>query len=164
MRESWKFLRILVKTAVFFAALAVVFTWILGLYRMEGNNMFPSVKDGDLCITYKLEEYLINDVVLYRDDENEFRLGRIIAVEGQTVDFPENGGYLVNGYQPLEEILYQTFAGETKNVKYPLKIKKGTYFILNDFRSDTQDSRNFGTVEESQLCGKLIFVLRRRGF
>lgn len=164
MNESRRLLRSLVKIMVFFAGTAAVFTWVLGMYRMEGNNMFPSVKDGDLCITYKMGKYYANDVVLYRDDKNELRIGRIIAVEGQSVDFPENGGYLINGYQPSEEIMYQTFAGETKKVKYPLTIEKGAYFILNDFRSDTRDSRQLGTADQSQLCGKLIFLLRRRGF
>lgn len=126
--------------------------------------MFPAVKDGDLCMFFKPEKCRINDVVLYLDDHDSLRLGRIVAEEGQLVEFPEEGGYLVNGYQPAEEITCETYTDKKTDIKYPLKIKKETYFIMNDFRSDMNDSRTQGMIERSRIYGKLVFVLRRRGF
>lgn len=154
--------KLLIKIAVLVIIVVIVLTWILGLHRMTGNNMFPFVKDGDLCIVYKLDDYTTGDVVLYRNDEGKMELGRIVAVGGQSVDFPKDGGYTVDGYQPSEEITYQTFGAD--GVKYPIDVDDDEAFIMNDFRSDTDDSRQFGGVKKSDIDGKLLFLIRRRGF
>lgn len=154
--------KLLIKIAVLTIIVIIVLTWILGLHRMTGNNMFPFVKDGDLCIAYKLDDYTTGDVVLYRNDEGKMKLGRIVAVGGQSVDFPKDGGYTVDGYQPSEEITYQTFGVD--GVKYPIDVGNDEVFIMNDFRSDTDDSRQFGGVKKSDIDGKLLFLIRRRGF
>lgn len=154
--------KLLIKIAVLVIIVVIVLTWILGLHRMTGNNMFPFVKDGDLCIVYKLDDYTTGDVVLYRNDEGKMKLGRIVAVGGQSVDFPKDGGYTVDGYQPSEEITYQTFGAD--GVKYSIDVDDDEAFIMNDFRSDTDDSRQFGGVKKSDIDGKLLFLIRRRGF
>lgn len=154
--------KLLIKIAVLAIIVVIVLTWILGLHRMTGNNMFPFVKDGDLCIVYKLDDYTTGDVVTYRDDEGKMKIGRIVAVGGQSVDFPKDGGYIVDGYQPSEEITYQTFGAD--GVKYPIDVGDDEVFIMNDFRSDTDDSRQFGGVRKSDIDGKLLFLIRRRGF
>ena len=154
--------KLLIKIAVLTIIVVIVLTWILGLHRMTGNNMFPFVKDGDLCIAYKLDDYTTGDVVLYRNDEGKMKLGRIVAVGGQSVDFPKDGGYTVDGYQPSDEITYQTFGAN--GVKYPIDVGNDEVFIMNDFRSDTDDSRQFGGVKKSDIDGKLLFLIRRRGF
>lgn len=154
--------KLLLKIAVLMIIVVIVLTWILGLHRMTGNNMFPFVKDGDLCVVYKLDDYTTGDVVLYRNDEGKMKLGRIVAVGGQSVDFPQEGGYTVDGYQPSEEITYQTFGAD--GVKYPIDVGDDEVFIMNDFRSDTDDSRQFGGVRKSDIDGKLLFLIRRRGF
>lgn len=154
--------KLLIKITVLTIIVVIVLTWILGLHRMTGNNMFPFVKDGDLCIAYKLDDYTTGDVVLYRNDEGKMKLGRIVAVGGQSVDFPKDGGYTVDGYQPSEEITYQTFGAD--GVKYPIDVGEDEVFIMNDFRSDTDDSRQFGCVKKSDIDGKLLFLIRRRGF
>lgn len=61
-------------------AFAVVLTLVVNLHRMEGNHMFPSVRDGDLGIFYRLTDCYTNDVVLYTDKTGQVTVGRIIAV------------------------------------------------------------------------------------
>ena len=61
-------------------AFAVVLTLVVNLHRMEGNRMFPSVRDGDLGIFYRLTDCYTNDVVLYTDKTGQVTVGRIIAV------------------------------------------------------------------------------------
>lgn len=153
-------LKLLVMGGIFF----LVLTYVLTFYRATGNSMFPSVKDGDLCILYKLEDSHTNDVVLYRAKDGKKKLGRIVAVGDQEVDFPEEGGYTVNGYQPAEEITYETYKDENSDVSFPVTLGTDEYFILNDFRSDTSDSREYSTLKKKDIEGKLIFILRRRGF
>ena len=124
--------------------------------------MFPFVKDGDLCIVYKLDDYYTGDVVSYYDNNGKLKIGRVVAAAGQEVNFPDEGGYTVDGYQPTEEITYQTFGAE--GVKYPMEVGENEVFIMNDFRSDTKDSREIGPVKKTDIDGKLMFIVRRRGF
>lgn len=156
------FFKLLIKIALFAAIAFVVLTYILGFHRMTGNNMFPFVKDGDLCIAYKLDDYYTGDVVSYYDNNGKLKIGRIVAAAGQEVNFPDEGGYTVDGYQPTEEITYQTFGAE--GVKYPMEVGENEVFIMNDFRSDTKDSREIGPVNKTDIDGKLMFIVRRRGF
>ena len=155
-------IKLLIKIAVLGVIIFLVLTYVLGFYRMTGNNMFPFVKDGDLCIVYKLDEYTTGDVVAYKNKNGKTKIGRIVAVGGQEVNFPKDGGYTVDGYQPAEEITYQTFGAD--GVKYPTEVGKNEFFVMNDFRSDTDDSRQIGSIKESKIYGKLLFLIRRRGF
>lgn len=83
---------------------------------------------------------------------------------GQTVSFADEGGYLIDDYQPIEENPYETYAAKKGTVKYPLQLKEDEYFILNDFRELTTDSREQGAIQKSQIKGKLLFLMRRRNF
>ena len=68
--------------------------------------MSPYVRDGDLCIFYRLDQIQLNDVVLYEDEDGKKRVGCFIASGGQVVEFEEEGGFKVDDYQPTEENPY----------------------------------------------------------
>lgn len=133
---------------------------------MSGNTMSPYVRDGDLTIYNRMdrENIYLNDVVLYEDADGKEHVGRVVAGNGQEVDFPEEGGYRINGYLTSEEILYETYAAENSEVSYPIELGEDEYFILNDFRSMTSDSREFGAVKRSQIKGKILCLFRWRNY
>lgn len=153
---------LLFRIVFFVCAAVVIFTWVIGVMRMDGNEMFPHIKDGDLCISYKLERCTTSEIVLYRQD-GKLRAGRIAAMPGDTISF-ENGQVQLNGSVISETIPYETMPNDKASIAYPLTLKEGEYFILNDYRLDQDDSRSFGVVEKGEIEGKLIFLLRRRGF
>lgn len=154
-------INLLIKLSVIALLIWLALVFVFGVFRMEGNNMYPMLKDGDLCITYKLEEYHSTDVVAYRVG-NELRFGRIIARAGDTVD-GDTTGLLINGGRPSEEIFYPTQMWDI-NLKLPVKLKEGEFVILNDYREDLRDSRSYGVINEDDLEGKIVFIFRRRGF
>lgn len=157
-------IRFLVKTCAIAGTLSAILAWVLCLCRMSGNQMFPSVRDGDLCVFYRLEECYPGDIVLYEDKAGNRKLGRVAAMGGQSVEVAEEGGLEVNGCRTIDEIPYETYAARESPVAYPVTLAQDTYFILNDFRSDTDDSRQNGPVDKGQIKGKLLFLFRRRGF
>ncbi len=156
--------RFLIRTVVFILVVILLLTFVFRLFRMTGNTMSPFVRDGDFCVFYRLENIYTNDVVLYEDENGTLHVGRIVASGGQTVDFPEVGGYEVDGYQPTEEVPYETYGAEKGKVSYPLELKEDEYFLLNDFRKMTSDSRQYGAIKREQIKGKLLFMMRRRNF
>ena len=159
-KAFWLFIA---KTLVIIAALYVIGEYVLTPQRITGNGMSPFVRDGDLGIFYQLEKPRTGEVVLYKDSDGKVKPGRIAAVGGQEVDFPEEGGYTVDGYAPNEEITYETHPAND-GPTYPLTVPEEEYFILNDFRQMTDDSRQEGCIKKSQIIGTLELLFRRRDF
>lgn len=123
--------------------------------------MFPSIKEGDLVIAYRLGTPSPGDAVIYKDSAGKERYGRITASAGMNVDINDDG-YFIDGYHPAEEIFYPTETAET-GIGFPLTVKEDEFFVLNDFRVQKDDSRVTGCIKKSDIIGKVVFILRRRG-
>jgi signal peptidase I len=125
--------------------------------------MYPRLRDGDLILYYRLEQdYAIDDVVAFHVDDRT-REARIVAQGGDVVDLTEDGQLLINGnVEEEEEIFYLTYAQEG-DVTYPYTVPENSYFVLCDFRTNGYDSRTYGAIPQSDLDGKVITILRRRG-
>lgn len=138
-----------------------LFTQVFLLMRNTGMNMFPSMKDGDLILAYRLEkDYQKNDVVIYTIN-GEMMTGRIVARENDVVTLDDSGILRVNGTMQDGEIVFPTYAKES--ITYPYTVPEGNFFILGDHRTQAKDSRDFGPVNQENIKGKLLTLLRRRG-
>lgn len=162
-KRTWKYflVKLTAKIVTTIIGVWLLLTYVCGVYVNHNNSSYPMVKDGDLCITYKRSEVIKGDVVAYKKGD-KVCFGRIIAKEGEEVDI-RDGVVLVNGYNVVEDTVYETSTEESK-IKYPYIVPQGKVFILNDFRKEVTDSRVLGGISEKDLCGELIFLIRRRGF
>lgn len=153
-RQIWGFVQRILVTCI---ALVLLNKFVVTATIYYDNNMFPSIKDGDLVVIEKFDkEVQLSDVVIYNG-----RLYRVIAKAGQEVDITKEGILTVNGMQPAESTNSLTNKGEKE---YPIKVPEGEIFVLNDYREDESDSREFRTIKESDIEGKVFFITRRRGF
>ena len=149
------------KCAALVLAVYVLLTQVFLLTQVSGNDMFPAVKDGDLVFAYRLQgDYAKNDVVVYRIG-GERKVGRIIGREGDVIMMDDSGTLQINGTTQSGEILYPTYAKE--GYEYPYIVPEDTVFLLGDYRTQTTDSRDHGPVQEADIEGKVITILRRRG-
>lgn len=139
----------------------VLFTHVFSLYIVHGNSMYPALRDGDLCITYRLEPYTNSEVIAFRTG-GAVRFARIAAGQNDTVEITQDEILLINGYQPAEEIFFPTLNPSEES--YQFTVPDGEWYLLNDCRTDLSDSRTYGSMPEESFCGKLIFLIRRRGF
>ncbi len=154
---------LMIKILVIMIAVWVVLTFVLGVSIHRGNNMHPAVNDGDLVISLRLQSPYLNAVVLYRHDGKNCT-GRVVGLSGSVIDITEHGELLVDNAIASEDIFYPTHKAKNSHIHFPYTVEDGRAFILNDFREDTNDSRNFGTVDLKDIDGPLLLVLRRRGF
>lgn len=155
------YLSLLMRIIIFVIVGYLLFTQVFLLMRNTGLGMFPSLKDGDLILAYRLQnEYTKDDVVVYQVD-NTLVIGRIVATEHDVVTMDESGTLLVNGTAQSGEIIYPTYAKE--GIEYPYKVPEGNVFILGDYRTEADDSRDYGSISLDDLEGKVITFLRRRG-
>ena len=159
MRQGYR--NLLLRIIGLAAAGWLLLTQIFLITQCSGNDMFPAVKDGDLIISFRLQkEYAKNDVVAYRVD-GRLCIGRILARENDVITLGESGTVLVNGTAQSGDILYPTYPAE--GLEYPYRVPEGCVFILGDYRTKAEDSRNFGPVFMEDVEGKVITLLRRRG-
>ena len=79
---------------------------------------------------------------------------RVIAVEGETVE-GRGGRVLIDG-SAIDEP-YLAPGVETTDFE-PITIPDGGIFVMGDNRNSSDDSRNFGPIDESQVIGR-AFVL-----
>ena len=136
--------------------------FVVSPIRVNGDSMYDTLKDGDIMIL-NIIDYKFNDinrfdiVVVYEEDE--LLIKRVIGLPGETIEYKDNTLY-INGKKVKEE--FGTY--ETNDFSYT--IPKGEYFILGDNRTNSMDSRVFGSVKKKQIKGKTsltIFPFSRFG-
>lgn len=165
-QETWALVRrVLLVAAVAFIILTQVFL----VTQVEGNGMYPAMKDGDLALVYRLQgQYARNDVIVYQVDGVRY-FGRVVARAGDEVSITENGSLLINSQLESGERPYPktpTVDGEP----FRCVVEVGYVYVLGDFRIQAEndqlvadDSREFGPIPLSDVEGKVITLLRRRG-
>ncbi len=151
----------IIRIAATAIAVWIALTFVIGIYICHSDTCYPMVKDGDLCVTLRPQAPGQGDLVVYRH-EGEIRFGRVAATAGDSIDI-KDGVVWVNGYIALSDPLPDTYDGAAE-AGYPLTVPENSVFVLSDNSYDTKDSRLFGAVPLSDCCGKVIFLMRRRGF
>ncbi len=155
-------MQLLLKILLIAGCIFSAFTFIYGVERVTDLSMAPSFKDGDLAVYYRLDKlFYSGDVALFQY-EGKMGLGRVVALEGDTVDITADGVYINGALQISQDVFYSTTQFEN-GVDFPLTVGKGQIFLLGDNRPSATDSRVYGCVDLADVKGKIIMVIRTRG-
>ena len=143
-------------------ALAVwlLLTFVAGICVCHSNASYPMIKDGDFCLFYRLSDPVQGDEIIYRKD-GETHFGRVIAQSGDKVEI-YNDYITVNGLGLYDDAVYPT-SSKGSVIEYPYIVPDHCVFVLNDYRSDLSDSRSYGGIPLKDVCGSVVFIMRRRG-
>ncbi len=154
-------LRLSIKIVILAIFISLIFTFALGFLRINDTSMMPNVAPGDLIIFYRLDKKcVVGDVVVF-SYKGEKRTARVVALPGDTVDI-DKSGLKVNGNVQYEPKIYKETMPVVDGTVFPIKLKGDEYFILDDNRDETSDSRLFGPVTDKDLYGKVFTLIRRR--
>jgi signal peptidase I len=144
-------------------SLAVSAFFIIFLYqpvKVEGTSMMPTLQDQERVFinkfVYKLEPIERGDVIVFRypRDPAKSYIKRVIAVAGDSVRI-EAGVVFVNGHRLSERYLPRMYEDVRS---YPdTVVPPHCYFVLGDHRNLSNDSRDFGSVDEGFIYGKAVF-------
>jgi len=144
-------------------SLAISAFIIIFLYqpvKVEGTSMMPSLEDQERIFVnkfvYRLEPIERGDIVVFRypRDPSKSYIKRVIGMAGDTIRI-EAGQVYVNGEALDEDYVPATYADARS---YPETVVPAhSYFVLGDHRSMSNDSRDFGPVNQSFIYGKAVF-------
>lgn len=148
---------------------AVAFTFVARVITVDGVSMEPTYYNGDRVLVTKLAgQARQGDVVIVVGALEEPIIKRVVATEGQTVDFdPELGEVTVDG-QPLPGSVFGikdgiTFVPDLPGMvmEFPQTVPEGCVFVLGDNRDNSTDSRfvTVGMVDQRNILGKVVFSL-----
>ena len=148
-----------------------VITIILGLLvkkfvvspiKVNGTSMMTTLHDGDIMILniigYRFEKINRFDIVVV-DEGNEYLIKRVIGLPGEEIEYKDNQLY-VNGKKIKENY------GSQETEDFKVKVKKNSYYVLGDNRTNSLDSRHFGAFKKNRIIGKtslIIFPFNRFG-
>jgi signal peptidase I len=155
-------------------ALAVQ-SWILKPYRIPSESMLDTLRPGDRVlvnrVTFHLRDPQRGDVIVfhYPEDPEIVFIKRVVGVPGDVLEVRE-GRLYVNGKKAPEPYVHRTdgrldptvaqaaIQGSTLHDPWslaePFRVPAANYFVMGDNRTDSDDSRDWGTVPSSAIVGE----------
>lgn len=145
-------------------SVGISFFFIIFLYepvKVEGTSMLPGLQDQERIFinkfVYRWEPISRGDIVVFRypRDTSKSFIKRVIAVGGDRVVIDKGRVYL-NGQLLREPYVPREFADTRSTTE--IVVPPGEFFVLGDHRSMSDDSRDFGPVDDGFITGKAVFV------
>jgi len=163
LRTAKEFRMLIVKILTIAGLLYLFLEHIFGLAVINGEMMYPMLRDGDVVMFYRLDKkYVIGDIIAL-DISGKQSFLRVCALGGDTVDISDDGKMVVNGNILQEETFFVT-EKEDRETQFPITLAENELFVLGDHRTMAEDSRDFGAIPTEKIKGKVIsLLLRRRG-
>jgi signal peptidase I len=124
---------------------------------VDGLSMEPRVPAGELLLintlAYKLGPARRGDVVAFRHDapNPETYIKRIVGLPGERVEV-RDGVVLVNGRALSEP--YVRFSDRRSAAA--VTVPPHAYYVLGDNRAESDDSRTWGVLHDSDVVGKAL--------
>lgn len=140
----------------------------IAIFKISGNSMNPTYKDGDIALILKSKEVKLDEVSIVNSPE-EWELGdkklikRVIAKEGDILEV--NGDSLIRN-----EIVIDDISDRNCFKNGVIKIEEGEAFIMGDNHSSSTDSLDkfcknhvdFKIKEKDIIfSGKNLFIINR---
>jgi signal peptidase I len=172
-----------VKRALEYAAIVVVAVlvalaiqaWLLKPYRIPSGSMLDTLRPGDRVLVnravYHLRDPQRGDVIVFRypQDPDVVFIKRVVGAPGDLLEV-RDGHLYVNGRGVAEPYVHRTkgradptvaqaaIAGSTMHDPWslaePYRVPAGNYFVMGDNRTDSDDSRDWGTVPRTAIVGE----------
>lgn len=148
---------------------AVVFTFLVRVITVDGSSMLPNYHDGDRVLVSSLGSAAEQgDVVIVVNALDDPIIKRVIATEGQVVDFdPEqqevtvDGETVVGARFGIENGITYVRDNSAGGLEFPQTVPEGCVFVLGDNRENSTDSRfeSVGMVDRRNILGKVVWNL-----
>lgn len=121
-------------TAIVFLLIILANAFIVTVFTVQGNSMYPTLHNGQL-LPVSLINYLFTTpkrgqvvIVAYSGDRSVHFVKRIVAIPGDVVPFNDSS----------------------------VTLRANEYFVEGDNRDHSTDSRSYGPITRDQIIGYVI--------
>lgn len=152
-----------------FALVTIIFAFVARVITVDGISMEPTYFDGDrVLVTSLAGEIRQGDVVIIVHALDDTIIKRVVATEGQWVDFDQELGEVTVDGTPLMGEKFGIENGITTIpqhpglvMDFPQQVPEGCVFVLGDNRDSSMDSRYLavGMIDKRNILGKVVFNL-----
>lgn len=136
---------------------AIAAAFFLRTPQVDGLSMEPRVHAGEFVLintlAYRFQPIRRGDVVAFRHDapNPETYIKRVVGLPGERVEVHE-GVVTVDG-RALDEPYVQF---RDRRSAPPVVVPQNGLYVLGDNRAESDDSRNWGAVQEGDVAGKAV--------
>jgi signal peptidase I len=140
---------------------AFIIVFLYQPVKVEGTSMLPGLEDQERIFinkfVYRFNSIERGDIVVfhYPRDVSKSYIKRVIGAEGDRVRIVDGRVY-VNGRMLEEPYVPEEYADLRSYSE--VKVPPHAFFLLGDHRTSSQDSRDFGPVDQRFIYGKAVFV------
>lgn len=146
----------------------IITTFVASPFKVSGKSMDYTYENNDRVFITKVSTYERGDVVVFKVNDKENYIKRVIGVPGDTVEMIDdilyvNGKkidepYLEKKKQELTESnLTEDFNIKTLESTKSAKVPEDTFFVMGDNRQNSMDSRELGFITKNAIIGE-VFV------
>ncbi len=156
----------------------LLINFVFQSYEVDGPSMQETLQNGDRLVVVKANKSLaelrghdyIPDrysiIIFHKQDAGAFSEGdrqlvkRVIGIPGDRVVL-RDGAYTIyndehpNGYNPDVGTEYEKDIPAQTSGNVDITVPAGEVFVSGDNRSNSLDSRAFGTIKSSEIVGEL---------
>jgi signal peptidase I len=143
-----------------------IYLLIMRPHKISGQSMMPNFPDSEYLLTEKVTYYFRSpargDVVVFAppvSDTDEF-IKRVIGLPGERV-MVKGGQVYING-KVLNEPYFKdpviTNEGSFLREGEEYLVPSGEYFVMGDNRSNSSDSRYWGSIKKKAMSGRAWIV------
>ena len=141
--------------AILLIALLFLFTFFNNnfmIVKVDGDSMNYTLTNEDVLLVNKKAKVKRGDVVVF-DMPYAKLIKRVIALEGDEIYSNDGKVYLKKAGEEEFSLLDEGYAkDETFNLNRTI-VQEGCVFVLGDNRSNSQDSRYFGSISLKDVNG-----------
>lgn len=155
-KDKKKVIREILSYVLIIVVVILIKAFIFSPIRVNGDSMYNTLHDKDIMILNEAK-YLFSDIkrfdIVVIKGDNEYLIKRVIGLPGEKIEC-RDGKIYINGKIIKDKYAYS----KTKDFDM-VKIGESEYFVLGDNRSESLDSRAFGTFKEKDIKGKAGFTI-----
>lgn len=140
---------------LFIAFLLVILfrTFLLERIIIDGNSMYPTLKNEDVCFAWKIKREPRRYDIVTANVNAKSVVKRVIGVPGDVLSVKDEMVY-INGNPVLPE--YDFITEESGVLSDGYIVGENEYFLLGDNRAGSHDSRVYGAVSSEQIKGVVV--------
>ena len=144
--------RLAVLAVAVVGAVLALRAFVVEPFAIPSESMAPTLRPGDRVLVDKLASVHRGDLVVFHAPRSRtIELKRVVAVGGDTVAI-EDGVLLVDGRRRAEPY---ADARAIDSVYFgPVRVPRGSLFVLGDNRANSADSRAFGALPARDVIGR----------